>query len=339
MTDLSFRLLRLLANGEFHSGARLARTLGVSRGTVWNAVRALESAELEVYKVRGRGYKLSEPVSLLDAREVARCAGTHASSLSIEVVDIADSTNTLLMERAGSGAPSGSVMAAEWQRSGRGRMGRVWQAGVGRSLTFSILWRYAQGAGAMGGLSLSVGVAVIRALNALGVEGAQLKWPNDVLWRAQKLAGMLIEMHGDALGPSAVVIGLGLNVRLSPAMRSRIDQPCIDLQSACGHALDRSAVLATVLVELTRVLDDFAERGFAPLRQEWERHHAHQGQRVAVKLPTGRTEEGIALGVADDGALLFQSGTAVRRLHSGEISLRRTAPALRGPGARAKSGA
>jgi BirA family biotin operon repressor/biotin-[acetyl-CoA-carboxylase] ligase len=322
MTDLSFRLLRLIADGTFHSGAKLARTLGVSRGTVWNAVRVLESAELEVYKVRGRGYKLSAPVSLLNAEEIARFAAPHASRLSIEVVDIADSTNTLLMQRASAGARSGSVVAAEWQRSGRGRMGRAWHAGVGRSLTFSMLWRFSQGAGAMGGLSLAVGVAVIRALNALGVDEARLKWPNDVLWRGQKLAGMLIEMHGDALGPSAVVIGLGLNVRLSPAMVSRIDQPCADLESACARPLNRSEVLAAILAELTTVLEAFAEGGFAPMREEWGRYHAHQGQAVTIKLPTGRTEEGIALGVADDGALLFRSGTAVRRLHSGEITLR-----------------
>jgi BirA family biotin operon repressor/biotin-[acetyl-CoA-carboxylase] ligase len=204
-------------------------------------------------------------------------------------------------------------------------MGRPWHAGVGRALTFSVLWRFTQGAGAMAGLSLAAGVAVIRALEGLGAEDARLKWPNDVLWRGHKLAGMLIEMQGDALGPSAAVIGVGLNVRLSKAMRSRIDQPAADLESACGRELDRSAVLAAILVQLVQVLDGFTEHGFAPLRCEWERYHAHQGQMVAVKLPTGRIEEGVASGVADDGALLFRTGTAVRRLHSGEVSVRAAA--------------
>ena len=327
MTELSFRLLRLLADGDFHSGAALGRALGVSRGTIWNAVRALESADLEVYKVRGRGYKLSEPVSLLDAGKIGRSAVAHASRLAIEVLDMAGSTSTLLMQRVGAGAPGGVVIATEWQQSGRGRMGRPWHAGLGRALTFSMLWRFTQGAGAMAGLSLAVGVAVVRALNQLGAQDVKLKWPNDVLWRGQKLAGMLIEMQGDALGPSAVVIGIGLNVRLSDAMRASIDQSAADVETACGRALDRSDVLGRVLDHLVQVLDAFSEAGFAPLRAEWERHHAYQGQTIVIKLPTGKTEEGVALGVAEDGALLFQAGLAVRRLHSGEISVRALHPA------------
>jgi BirA family biotin operon repressor/biotin-[acetyl-CoA-carboxylase] ligase len=322
MTPLSFTLLRLLADGDFHSGAALARTLQVSRGTVWNAVRVLEAADLAVYKVRGRGYKLAEPVSLLDARSAARFAGADAGRLSIELVDVVGSTNSELMKRSASDAAAGSVLAAEWQHSGRGRMGRSWQAGVGRALAFSLRWRYPQGAGALAGLSLAVGIAVIRAMRELGAAEAQLKWPNDVLWRGSKLAGILVELHGDALGPSTVVIGIGANVRLSPAMRARIDQPAADLESACERTLDRSEVLGAMLRHLVQVLDAFGESGFAPLREEWERHHAHQGLEVVVTLPGGQTDHGVAQGIADDGALLFRSGRATRRLHSAEISVR-----------------
>jgi BirA family biotin operon repressor/biotin-[acetyl-CoA-carboxylase] ligase len=324
MTELSFDVLRRLCDGEFHSGAVLARTLGVSRGTVWNAVRTIDTAGLTVYKVRGRGYRLAEPLSLLDRDAIARHIGAGAKRYVIEVFDTSESTNTLLMQRAAHGAPSGTVIAAEWQQHGRGRMGRSWHAGLASALTFSVLWRFSQGAGALGGLSLAVGLAVIRALGQLGAQEARLKWPNDILWRNRKLAGMLVEMQGDALGPSTVVIGIGLNVRLSAALKSRIDQPASDLESACGRVLDRNAVLGIVLAHLVDALDGFAEEGFAPMREEWQRYHAHQGRAVAVKLPTGRVERGIALGVAEDGALLFQRGDAVRKLHSGEISLRST---------------
>ena len=342
MTELSFHVLRRLADGDFHSGAALARALGVSRGTVWNAVRAIDAAGLRVYKVRGRGYKLSAAVSLLDRESIVRHAGVCATRYVIDLVDTAASTNTLLMQRAADGAPSGSVLAAEWQQRGRGRMGRSWHAGLGGALTFSVLWRFNHGAHALSGLSLAAGVALIRALLQLGAQDALLKWPNDVLWRGQKLAGMLIEMQGDALGPSAVVIGIGLNVRLSEEVKSRIDQPAADLETACERPLDRSRVLAVVLGQLADVLDRFSQEGFAPLRDEWQRHHAHQGRTVAVKLPSGKIEHGIALGAADDGALLFQTGDAVRRLHSGELSLHEAGGA-KGRGiyknARARSGA
>ena len=322
MSPHSFALLRLIADGEFHSGEALARALEVSRGTVWNAVRALEAADLVVYKVQGRGYKLAQRVSLLDSEAVERFAGAHAHRLHIEIADAVDSTNSELSRRAAADAPSGSVLAAEWQPNGRGRMGRPWQAGLGRALAFSLLWRYAQGASALSGLSLAVGVAVVRALRGIGASDVELKWPNDVLWRGRKVAGILVELSGDALGPSAVVVGIGVNVRLSEAMRARIDQPAADLESACGRELDRNAVLGSLLAKLVDVLDGFAAEGFAPLREEWEGYHAYQGRRVTVTLPGGAVDTGIARGIADDGALLFESGNAVRRLHSGEISLR-----------------
>jgi BirA family biotin operon repressor/biotin-[acetyl-CoA-carboxylase] ligase len=162
----------------------------------------------------------------------------------------------------------------------------------------------------------------VRALRGIAASDVELKWPNDVLWRGRKLAGILVELSGDALGPSAVVVGVGVNVRLSDAMKARIDQPAADLESACGSELDRNAVLGALVAELGRVLQRFEDEGFAPFRCEWESYHAHQGRRVTVTLPGGATDTGVARGIADDGALLFESGNALRRLHSGEISLR-----------------
>ncbi len=335
-TALSFRLLRLLSDGEFHSGAVLACELEVSRGTIWNAVRALETLGVEVYRVRGRGYRLAEAVSLLDARAVAQHACEHAARFSIELVDVVNSTNSILLARAGEGGASGTVLAAEWQESGRGRQGRAWHAGIGCGVTFSLLWRFSLGAAALAGLSLATGLALVRAVRKLGAHEAELKWPNDVLWRGGKLAGTLIEMHGDALGPSTVVIGIGLNVRLSDAMRTRIDQPAADLESACRRGLNRSAIMGAVLAELAPVLDGFAEGGFAPMRLEWERHHAHQDKRVLVKLPDGRTHEGIARGVADDGAFLLETGNALRRLHSVEVGVRGPSSVLSGARSKAR---
>lgn len=325
---LTYRVLKLLAPGDFNSGEMLAGTLGVSRASVWHSVRELEAAGLEIYRVRGRGYRLRQSLSMLDVAEVTRHLGGHASSFALEILDNVGSTNTLALQRAQAGALSATVIAAEWQSAGRGRQGRPWQAGIGGALTFSVVWRFTQGAGFLSGLSLAAGIAVARAMETLGVAGAGLKWPNDVMWRGRKLAGILIEMQGDALGPSCAVIGIGANVRLSDAVRSRIDQEATDLESACGRMLDRNAVLALLLIELSSVLEAFGRGGFAPLRVEWQRRHAHQNRRVSVTLPDGRRETGVARGVDRDGALLVAARTGMRRYHSGELSLR--------PAARAK---
>ena len=129
-------------------------------------------------------------------------------------------------------------------------------------------------------------------------------------------------MQGDTLGPTAVVIGIGINVRLSEATRARIGQPATDLETACGVAPDRNRLLAGVLIEIDRVLEGFGRAGFAPLHDEWQRRHAHQGRRVTLTLPDGTRRTGRARGVAEDGALLLETRSGTQRYHSGEISLR-----------------
>ena len=137
-----------------------------------------------------------------------------------------------------------------------------------------------------------------------------------------KLGGILIELAGDALGPSAAVIGVGLNVRLSEQVRRAIDQPAADLENMVDATLDRNSLLAGALVELDRALAAFAAHGFAPFRAEWQGYHAYQDKTVVLTLPDGRSETGRARGVAEDGALVLDTRDGVRRFHSGELSLR-----------------
>jgi len=329
MKALAYSVLRALADGDFHSGENLARSAGMSRASVWYAIRELEAAQLTVYKVRGRGYRLAHAISLIDGRAIAAALGTQAGHFSVIVEDSVESTNTALLQRSVTGAAHGTVLAAEWQTMGRGRMGRAWQSGIGSGLTFSLLWRFDQGAANLGGLSLAVGMAIVRVLRRNGAHDAGLKWPNDVLWRGCKLAGILIEMQGDALGPTAVVVGIGLNVRLSEAVRDRIDQAVGDVETACGCAIERNALLAELLVELRSVLTAFSQRGLPPLLEEWRRYHLYEGRAVTLKRPDGSSEQGEVHGIADDGALLLATRNGVRRYHSGEVSLRAAGPSAR----------
>jgi len=322
MKPLASNVLRRLAGGKFHSGEALARSLAVSRASIWHAVRELEAVGLDIFKVHGRGYRLQRPLTLLDRGTIEAHLGTNAGRFALDVRDVVDSTNTRLLEQAAAGAASGTVVAAEWQRGGRGRLGRAWHAGVGEALTFSLLWHFARGAGALSGLSLSVGFALACALESEGATAIGLKWPNDILWRGRKLAGILIELAGDALGPTAVVIGVGVNVRLSDATRAIIGQPAVDIETVCGEAPDRNRLLARMLVQLGLTLEDFARDGFAPLRAEWQRRHVFQDKRVTLTLPDGSREAGRANGVAEDGSFLLKTRTGMKRYHSGEVTLR-----------------
>ena len=175
---------------------------------------------------------------------------------------------------------------------------------------------------AQGRVATAQAARLARALESAGAGSVALKWPNYILWRKGKLAGVLTELQGDALGPTAVVIGVGINVRLSEATRARIGQAAADLETACGAAPDRNRLLAGVLIELERMLEAFAREGFAPLRDEWQRRHARQGRRVTLTLPDGTRRSGRPQGVAEDGALLLETRSGTQRFHSGEITLR-----------------
>jgi BirA family biotin operon repressor/biotin-[acetyl-CoA-carboxylase] ligase len=167
-----------------------------------------------------------------------------------------------------------------------------------------------------------VGVAAVRALHELGVQSAGLKWPNDVLLPAGKLAGILLEAQGDMLGPSAVVIGIGMNLAQPLQADGQIDQAVGNL-SACGIPLQqRNRVLALVLKHLVQILREFSVHGFTPFRGEWESYHLFQQRSAKLFMPDGKIVEGVVRGVTDEGALRLETAQGVQVFNAGEISLR-----------------
>ena len=322
MNTLTFPILRLLADGQFRSGEAIAKRFGVTRATVWNAVQHAEELGVQVYSVRGKGYRLPERLDFLDHARIAEGLGEASGQFTLELHDLIESTNSLLMRRAAESAPHGTCVAAELQQAGRGRRGRAWHSGLGTGLTFSLLWRFNQGAGALSGLSLAVGVGLSRALREMGISGITLKWPNDVLHQHRKLAGILIELQGEMLGPSAAVIGIGLNVQMPFEARDAIGQPVTDLAEIAAQPVDRNQLLATVLRHLAEVLGEFEQEGFAALRTEWQNQHAYHGQPVRLLLPDGGELAAVVAGVAEDGSLLADAGSGLQRFSSAEISVR-----------------
>jgi len=319
-----WQLLDLLSDGEFHSGEILAVQLGVSRASVFNAIDDVVKFGVALQRIRGRGYRLSRPWQRLSKDEILHCLGKNAEQFDIEILPQASSSNALLLKRAGldvssGGAASGSVLAVELQTSGRGRMGRTWYSGLGSSLTFSLLWRFDCGLNALSGLSLAVGVAQIRALNRIGAQGVQLKWPNDILVPQGKLGGVLIEAQGDMLGPSTVVIGIGLNCTLPESLAKQIDQPACALDEVCKVMPSRNQLLATLLQELSIALQQFVENGFSVFRSEWEQYHIYQDIQVKFDLPDNSKVSGVARGVNDNGELVLETLQGIRYLNSGEV--------------------
>ncbi len=323
MRSSSFDVLRFLADGRNRSGEEIAAVLGLARAAVAQAICELEGQGLAVERPLGRGYRLAARFDALDAAAIRAALDARASAIGLEVLDDCASTNAALAARAACGAPSGMALVCELQHAGRGRRGARWYSGLGTSLTLSLLWRFERDAAALGGLSLAAGVACVRALEALGVTGAALKWPNDVLLGGAKLGGVLGEVSSCERG-AAAVIGVGLNVRLPAAARQTLGRPVADLVDA-GAAPSRNALAGRVLSELAGAATVFARDGFSAFREDWLRRHAWQGQRVRLSVAPERTVEGVASGVAEDGALIVDTAGGPERFHSAEVSLRRAA--------------
>lgn len=339
MKSSVFPLLRLLSDGEFHSGEKLAAQFGLSRGAVWYQVRRAEQLGLRVFKVRGRGYRLSRPLDLLDAPRLAALLAAGAPRMSATVLDECDSTSAELARNEA--AAHGAVVTCEYQHAGRGRRGNTWHSGVGTGLTFSFKWRFSQGSSGLAGLSLAVSVAVVTALESLGYRGIDLKWPNDLQHAGRKLGGILVEVRGDPQGPVAVIVGIGLNVNLPEELKAAIDQPVTDLATvrdnaetagnttgdATGDATgdtapDRTTILAALLASLQSAFERYEREGFAPFRPLWSGYDVHRGRTISIRLGDREIASGVAAGIAEDGAIIVRTAEGERSFHSGEVSVR-----------------
>lgn len=304
------------------SGAELAASLGITRSAVWKRIEALREAGVEVDAQPGRGYALARPLQLLDGDALAASLSPAARTelAGLEVLFEIDSTNAEALRQP---APAQGTRAwlAERQTAGRGRRGRAWTSPLAAHVYLSLSRRFDGGVAALQGLSLAVGVAAVQALHSLGYRDVGLKWPNDLLVGSRKLGGILVELRGDAAGPLHVVVGLGLNVAMPPAAAQTIDQPWCDLAGLASQPPSRQAVAAALLDALLPMLARFEREGLAPWREAWARHDLLAGK--AVRVQEGpRVVEGIALGLADDGALRLRTEAGEHLCHAGEASLR-----------------
>ncbi len=318
------QLIRTLADGDWHSGPDLARTLGISRTAVWKQIQRMQQHwGLSVESLKGRGYRLSQPLDLLDEQTLQAAMTDPARSRlrRLEIHDEIDSTNGHLMALALSGDRTISACLAERQSAGRGRRGRVWHSPFAANLTFSLLWPSPRPPQQLGGLSLAVGVIITRRLHQLGFDQVGLKWPNDLICDEGKLGGILIQLNGEGEGPSNLVIGVGLNVRMPSQQAQAIDQAWVDLAHFATPP-NRSTLAGLLLSDLLEGLEQFDQRGLEPFLADWQRFDQLRGRPVRLLRGEASIGEGVSAGVSSDGALLLQTERGLEHHHSGEISLR-----------------
>ena len=185
----------------------------------------------------------------------------------------------------------------------------------------SISWRYDAGPPRLSGLSVAAGIAIVRALQGIGLEGMELKWPNDVLHNGRKLAGILVDLRGEVDGPTTIVVGVGLNVRLHETLSNEIDQDWTDINSITSNPVERNQLAAHLIRELYQVMGEFGTQGLKPYLEEWEKWHAFENRKVRI-IHNSNEISGTVCGLDESGALKVDTGSDVIRVHSGEVSLR-----------------
>jgi BirA family biotin operon repressor/biotin-[acetyl-CoA-carboxylase] ligase len=319
-------LLGLLADGQLHSGVWLAQALGVSRAAVWKGIERFRALGIDIEAVPRCGYRLPRAVELLDEEGIrAAVEAPRAGRLrSLELLFDVDSTNTRLLAAPAPPYGCAAVVMSELQHAGRGRRGRHWVAPFGCSIALSMGWSFSDASRANSALSLSVGVAVARALARSGAQGIALKWPNDIWFGDRKIGGVLLELRAEASGPAYVVIGVGVNVTLAPAVRGQIEASGVRVAAvadACPTAPSRNFLAGAIIDELLSMLVCFEREGFAAFREAWTSLDALRDRPARVLLGD-KAVSGTARGVDRHGALLLESDGGMQEFVSGEVSLR-----------------
>ncbi len=301
-------VLELLADGDYHSGREIGLCLGVTRAAVWKLLANHLPLGVSVEVRKGVGYRIDGGVDLLNEASIANglcdVPGWH---VTYHQRDIIDSTNSFLMDSVFSVHDNQAhVCAAEMQVAGRGRRGRHWCSPYAKNLYLSIAFHMDGGCDRLSGLSLVAGIAVARALNGLGVADVKLKWPNDLLYKSQKLGGILVELTGSPADGWKVVVGIGLNILMSSGPESvEIDQDWISLCQCAGSPLPpRSEILLVVVRGFFAALNDYKTDGFDFFLDEWGRYDHLRGKSVVL---LGKDLAGVALGVGRKGELMIRT--------------------------------
>lgn len=302
--------------GEFVSGEELSRLVGVSRTAIWKEIEKLREQGYKILAQPHSGYRLAAVPDRLLPQELSWNLSTRRMGKRIHAYEETDSTMDVAHRLAAAGEPEGSVVVAEGQRKGRGRMGRDWVSPKGKGIYCSILLRPPLLLSEVSRVTLMAAVAVARAIRQVTGIQVEIKWPNDVMVDSKKVAGILTELNAELNRVNYCVIGIGLNVntpaRLLPPQGA-------SLAEEMGAKVDRLELARALLAQMDRLYDVFLARGLEPIMEEWREFAGFLGRRVRVEVQ-GRRVDGQALDVDASGALLVRTDTGlIESVSAGEV--------------------
>ena len=322
-TGVDGRILELFRSGDgFVSGEALSRLLGVSRTAVWKHVKGLRASGYRIEAVPAKGYRLLSSPELLTELDLTAGLETRRIGTRILCLKETESTNAVAFRLAEEGAPEGTVVVADAQTAGKGRLGRVWLSPPGVNLYCSVVLRPAISPMSACQLTFLSVVAVARAVEKCTSLTPQIKWPNDILIGGRKVAGLLNEMNAETEKVNFVVLGIGVNLNMRQSqLGSELRHPATSLLEEGGVEVDRARFARTLLGELDELYHHFLREGEGPVRAEWLERAALGGR--LVRVVCGEREfTGVVQGVDPFGALLVQPCAGpLETVLSGDVTL------------------
>lgn len=316
------KILETLTHGQWVSGEELGRTLGISRPAVWKYIARLRKEGFLVESLRGRGYRLLAWPDTLYPELIRTRLHTRRFGRKIHHFLKTDSTNTQARRLAAEGEEEGTLLVAEYQQAGRGRLDRRWESPPGKNLLFSFILRppWSPTEAFYGTVLSSVSLCrVIRKTIGLQVG---IKWPNDIYIGEKKLAGVLTEMAADPDRIEYMIIGVGVNCNWSPPNPPPEGQEATSLMEETGRPVSRLDLLTQFLEEAERLYEQAQKEGIRSLRTEWDRYSLINGRRVTLISGKNR-RSGTCLGIDQQGALILMTDEGKEETFiTGDVRLR-----------------
>lgn len=316
-------VLKMLYENQnrFLSGQKISESIGCSRTAVWKHIRELSGDGYTIQAIQKSGYKLiAAPEGL---NEAALSAGLETEKIGrhLRFFEMVGSTQKEALAMADEGAEDGTVVITNEQSAGRGRLGHTWQSARGTNIAMSLILRPDLPIDRTPQLTLVTAVAAADAIEDQTGVSCGIKWPNDIIYEGRKLVGILTELQAEATFVKAVVIGIGINVNTDPdAFSGELRPQVTSLKAITGKHYDLSSFVQAFLKKFEDLYRLFLSEGFPAIRPMWERRAVSLGKKIKVRRSGGKTIEGIAHGINDDGVLLLEKQDhEITRVYSADI--------------------
>ena len=316
-------ILRLLRSTDgYISGQELCNRFGVSRTAVWKAINQLKEAGYEIEAQQNKGYRLMAAPDLMTEAEIKSLMHTDWVAKEVLYFDTIDSTNTKAQELAEKGYPSGTLVVADKQESGKGRRGRSWVSPSGTGIFMTLMIKPDINPNNASMLTLVAALAVAKAITSVTGEEALIKWPNDIVVNSKKVCGILTEMNAQFDYINHIVVGIGINVH-NESFPEEISQMASSLMiEAGGRRFHRAQIIAETMAYFEQYYDTFLKtQDLSALVREYDELLVNRNKSVRVLDPK-EPFDGKAMGITPKGELIVDTWESRKLVSSGEVSVR-----------------